>query len=195
MRFRVVVADPPWSFDDKLTMSDVARGSEANYPVMPVRHLADIGLLVQKVVEDDAVLALWFVAAQAQAGLNVMKAWGFRQTQIWTWEKLTKRGKKAFGLGRLARNCTEHLYVGVRGSPYKYLTDKTRRSSFEAAIGPHSQKPEALQDMLDAMFPGEAKVELFARRDRPGWVCCGLECPSTPGEVVEDSLHRLWELS
>ena len=34
-------------------------------------------------------------------------------------------------------------------------------------------------------------LELFARRDRPGWTTVGLECPSTEGEDIFASIDRL----
>ena len=177
--YRVIVADPPWSFEDKLEMNDVDRGAASQYDVMTVEEICR--LPIQPLIADDAVLALWFVAAQPQAGLNVMAAWGFRQTQIWTWKKRTKTGKQAFGLGRLGRNSTEHLFVGVKGRIYKHLASRSERTEFSAPARAHSEKPEELQDKLDRMFPRGHRLEMFARRDRPDWDCVGLECPSTAG--------------
>ena len=47
--------------------------------------------------------------------------------------------------------------------------------------------------LLDIMFPGDDinKIELFARRDRPGWKCIGNENPSTIGQDIRDSLEIL----
>lgn len=56
MKFRVIVADPPWSFSDKLTMSDVARGADANYEgVLPLK---DIMTLPVESWAEDAALCL-----------------------------------------------------------------------------------------------------------------------------------------
>jgi N6-adenosine-specific RNA methylase IME4 len=97
----------------------------------------------------------------------------------------------AFGMGRLFRQTHEVCLIGTRGKPYKYLKNKSQRSVHFAPVLKHSSKPEALQDMLDKMFPRVKKLELFARRDRKGWTCVGLECPSTLNEDVRDSIERL----
>ena len=40
----------------------------------------------------------------------------------------------------------------------------------------HSKKPEDLQESLELMFPSYTdRLELFARRERPGWTCVGNE--------------------
>jgi N6-adenosine-specific RNA methylase IME4 len=97
----------------------------------------------------------------------------------------------AFGMGRLFRQTHEIALVGVRGKIYDALENKSQRSVHFFPSTKHSTKPEAIQDMLDKMFPSGNKLELFARRVRPGWICAGNECPSTLGEDIRDSLNRL----
>jgi N6-adenosine-specific RNA methylase IME4 len=231
MKFRVVVADPCWSFSDKLTMSDVKRGAESQYKVMSNKDIAELD--VESIVHDDAVLALWVPSSMLTEGIAVMRAWGFepKQTHIWVKTKKevlsglvkkavsiieilrTSRGDQnsrkilsflndlakhdpkddlAFGMGRLFRQTHEIVLIGTRGKIYKYLKDKSQRSVHFHPVTKHSEKPEALQDMLDKMFGNKAKkLELFARRDRPGWTCVGLECPSSMGEDIHDSIKRL----
>lgn len=236
MKYRIIVADPPWPFGDKLTMSDVKRGSESNYDIMTVQEIKDLD--VDSITyEKDAVLALWVPGALLEEGLEVMKAWGFtlKQTHVWVKIKklplndllklahrvtkdLWKMGPKdtfpflnsiqlvmrnllgsdggltnvlAFGMGRLFRQTHEICLIGTRGSPYKYLKNKSMRSVHFHPVLEHSAKPDDLQFMLEKMFPRVKKLEMFARRDRKGWTCVGLECPSTEGEDIRDSIKRL----
>jgi N6-adenosine-specific RNA methylase IME4 len=44
--------------------------------------------------------------------------------------------------------------------------------------------------MLDLMFPGKSnkKIEMFARRDRPGWVCIGNQAPATINKDIRESI-------
>mgnify|MGYP006921281366 CR=1 FL=1 len=173
-KFNVVVADPPWNFSDKLTMSTVARGAEANYSVM---NLQDIKALpVYNWTSENALLALWVPSSMIQDGLDVMKAWGFNQKQIYTWVKTTKTGGLGFGMGRHFRGCTEHALIGVKGklSPIS----KSERNCDLHNSTPHSQKPEQLQNKLEQMYTGPY-LELFARRARPGWICVGNEIEQT----------------
>lgn len=170
-RYSVIIADPPWAFSDKLTMSAVARGAEANYPTM---RGADIAMLpVRDVAANNAVLALWVPSSLLVLGCNVMQSWGFELKQTYVWRKTTKTNKDAFGMGRLFRQCHELALIGTRGSPYSSLRSRSERSVVSALHAGHSVKPDALHESLERMFPEARKLELFARRSRAGWTCLG----------------------
>ncbi len=182
-KFRAVVADPPWAFNDKLTMSGVKRGAEANYRTLTIDDIA--ALPVASWCATDALLALWVPSSLLVDGLRVMQAWGFEQKQIYTWAKSSSTGL-AFGMGRYFRGCTEHALIGTRGKVAKLVTSKSERNAELSPGLPHSKKPEALQERLERMLPGGPYLELFARRQRPGWVCVGNEAPDTHGIDVRD---------
>lgn len=226
-KFEVIVADPAWSFSDRLTMSDVARGAASNYQVMSNK---DIEQLPMKdfIHPDGSVLALWVPSSLLQEGLNTMKAWGFahkqtyvwvktkkealykplkkiynhfKKTGSWSWtisgtvikkclDQLTFQGLLAFGMGRLFRQTHEICLIGISDNKiYKKLQNKSQRSVSFAENLRHSAKPEDLQDSLELMFPKTSKLELFARRHRPGWVCLGNEICN--GEDIRVSLGKL----
>jgi N6-adenosine-specific RNA methylase IME4 len=186
VRYKVIVADAPWSFSDKLRMSDVKRGAVANYATLTVKELSE--LPVADVAEDDAVLALWVPSSLLTEGLAVLKAWRFVHKQVFTHVKTTKDGKGlAFGMGRHFRGCTEHALIGIRGRPIP-LSRCERNVTLEPGL-PHSSKPETLQTRLEKMYAG-AKLELFARRQREGWTCVGLEAPETLGVDIRDWLRE-----
>lgn len=87
--FSIVCCDIPWSFDDSLNMSDVARGAEANYNVMSIK---DIKAIPVKDIADanGCLLALWVPSSLLQEGLDVMTAWGFNHRQTYIWVKTKK---------------------------------------------------------------------------------------------------------
>lgn len=89
MKFNVICCDPPWSFKDQLSMSDVARGASANYSTMSI---ADLKALQVKELSspDGTLLALWVPSSLLQEGLDIMKAWGFNQKQTYIWVKNKK---------------------------------------------------------------------------------------------------------
>jgi N6-adenosine-specific RNA methylase IME4 len=236
-KFRVIVADPPWPFSDKLQMSDVKRGADANYDLMTISDIE--ALPVASYCHDDgAVLCLWVPSSLLQEGLDTMKAWGFnhKQTYIWVktkkemftslmkefsleWKKSAKQGsvknfftdfplsevKKffitasnlldkqsllSFGMGRLFRQTHEICLIGTSNNKiYKQLKNKSQRSVSFGENLRHSAKPEHLQDSLELMFPRARKLELFARRIRPGWTCLGNEVCG--GEDIRASLAKL----
>lgn len=218
-KYRIIVVDPPWTFGDSLDNRKVQRGASAHYDTLSLQRLADLWL-GPELADRDSLLALWCPAAMLREGLEVIHRWGYVYKQSWVWVKtakkqtvepamarhlhelhgarttvypqgITKELGLAFGMGRLARSCKELVLVGTRGQIYKHLAVRNERDVFMAPATKHSSKPEELQDQLDRMFPTGERLELFARRDRPGWTCTGLECPSTLGEDVRVTVERL----
>lgn len=88
MKYNVIVSDPPWPAKDELKMSATKRGASSQYKVLDIQAIKD--LPVKDLSEDAAVLALWVPSWLLQEGLDVMKAWGFRQTQTHVWVKVKK---------------------------------------------------------------------------------------------------------
>jgi len=228
MKFNIIVADPPYSFGDKLSMSDVKRGADAQYATMPVDKIKEIP--VNELAADDALLVLWVPSSMLQDGLDIMKNWGFEQRQSVIWVKTKQEPLKditlfikqafklgninldtfeniaayiknfdlnsalGFNMGRIFRNCHEIVLIGIRGNIYKLLKNKAQRTVIVDGAKFHSAKTEILQDRLDIMFSGDdiLKLELFARRQRPGYTCVGLEMPLSESVLV--SIERLKSL-
>ena len=95
-------------------------------------------------------------------------------------------------MGRIFRQTHEIALIGVRGNVYSELQNKSQRSVMLDINKKHSEKTEILQDRLQLMFPNFVnRLELFARRDRPGWTCMGLECPSTVGHDIRQDIDFL----
>ena len=192
-KFGIIVADPPWSFNDKLKYpkDSVKRGADAMYPTLNLNSI--MALPIQDLVQENAILALWVPSAMLSAGMDVMKSWGFNYKQLWIWGKTSKKDptRLSFGMGRLARNCHEPCLVGVKGKYTKFLQNHSQRNLFMHHSLPHSKKPESVQDSLDKMFPQWNKLELFARRERPGWTCIGNESPLTMGQDIRESIFDL----
>ena len=204
--FQIVVMDPPYGFKDTLKMSDIKRSAQSNYSTMSIQ---DIKSLPIKDITDPSgsLLALWVPSSLLSDGLDIMKSYGFAQKQTWVWVKLKKdpfqkiRSNKnidwdkidfndflSFGMGHLGRNVHEIALIGVRGKIYKKIKNKSQRTVFFYQNTKHSQKPELLQDKLDTMFPDASinRLELFARRERQGYICLGNEIGSC--EDIRESI-------
>jgi N6-adenosine-specific RNA methylase IME4 len=165
--FRVVVADPPWQFNDKLP--GASRGAEKNYKTLSVEALKRFAL---PPVADDAHLFLWRVASMQEEALAVVKAWGFVLKSEIVWLKQTKNQKRWFGMGRQVRAEHETCLIATRGRPA--VRSKSVRSTFAAKAGRHSAKPDEFFEIVEQLCAGPY-LELFARRERPGWTCLGDE--------------------
>jgi N6-adenosine-specific RNA methylase IME4 len=165
--FACIVADPPWSFGDKLPGN--GRGAAKHYATLSVPDLQSFPL---PELADNAYLFMWRVSSQVEEAYSVARAWGFTPKTEIVWVKRTVNGKRWFGMGRTLRAEHETCIVATRGKPS--VLNKSTRSTFEAVVpdGRHSAKPEAFFDLVESLVAGPY-VELFARRVRPGWTCLG----------------------
>lgn len=218
MKFSIIDSDPPWSFSDKLKMSKTKRGAASQYSVLSDKDI--INLPVKDLAEDNAVLALWVPSSKLEVGLKTCTAWGFKPTQTFIWVKIKKQPlnsilkeilkaiknnlsiKDIFAnfnmdkilscyLGHCFRQTHEICIIGVRGKYKKILKNKSQVSVHLSPNKKHSEKPEELQNRLDIMFPGTKKLEMFARRNREGYICIGNEAPDTLNEDIRVSLAKL----
>ena len=172
--FRIVVADPAWLFCDRLPGR--SRGAEKQYRCMSTGNIMRFPL---PPIADSALLLLWRVAAMPQEAIDVVRAWAFVPKAEIVWEKLTKRGKPWFGMGRYVRASHETCIVATRGR-FK-VSSRSVRSRFAAMVPTdehgryiHSAKPEAFFELIDDLVGDQGpRLELFARKRRDGWTQIG----------------------
>jgi N6-adenosine-specific RNA methylase IME4 len=167
---RVLTADPPWVFNDKLPGK--SRGAAKNYSCLSAEDIARLPL---PELADDAWLFLWRVHTHNEEALYVMRTWGFTYASELVWVKTTAEGKLHFGMGRTFRNCHEVCLVGRRGRPKP--SSRSVRSVFLAPTGDHSEKPQEFYPLVEELTGGGPYVELFARRRREGWGTFGDQLP------------------
>ena len=173
----ILIADPPWPFRDKLPGE--SRGAGSNSSLL---SLEDIQQYPIPQMKDDSVLFLWRVASMQEEALSVAQAWGFEVKSEIVWYKKTKYGKPWFGMGRSVRMSHEVCLIATRG---KWKPEsRSIRSVFEAKVPYngegkviHSGKPDEFYDLVKNLTTG-VRVELFARKARPGFRCYGEELPT-----------------
>lgn len=174
---RVLVADPPWPSPPMHIRHGVMKGSPAS-PPYPVMKPAQIMSYPLPPLADVAVLFLWRLSSMQELAIAVCHAWGFKVYGEVVWNKLTVKGNDWFGMGTVVRGSHETCLIGIRYPPGRWREARPAvalKDRFSAVVGPHSRKPEELQDMIEKLYPEGPWAELFARRRRPGWFCYGLE--------------------
>lgn len=166
-KYRVLYADPPWSYNDKADAGAVqAGGAEKHYPSMSIAELS--ALPVPAVCEDNAVLFMWVTSPLLFESAAVIKAWGFIYKASFVWDKV----KHNMGHYNSVRH--EFLLVCTRGSctpDVVQLFDSVQ--SVERTS--HSTKPEEFRHIIDTIYPHGRRLELFARREVQGWDTYGYE--------------------
>ena len=159
-RYGLIQADPPWNYMEE---------TKVGYPTMSLEEICE--LPVRTIVEDDAVLALWVPPSLLAEGLAVVKAWGFEFKTTAVWDKERQ------GLGQYFGNQHELLMLATRGSPPRVPTAARHSSVLRESRKGHSRKPESATVMLEGMYEGLSKLELFARgKVREGWTGWGNQC-------------------
>ena len=185
-RFQIIYADPPWDYKGQLQHTGLggrdSGGALRHYPTVPLAQLRD--LPVQQIAADDCLLFMWSSSPHLDQAIDLGKSWGFAwATVAFVWHKQRtnpgfytmsqcelclafKRGK--IPLPRGSRK--ERQFVGKDGwdGGFDGFVSELR--------GQHSAKPEEVRRRINAMFPTQTKIELFARTSKiPGWRTWGLQ--------------------
>jgi N6-adenosine-specific RNA methylase IME4 len=167
VRYRTIVADPPWDVKRPGGWSVNADNRPQPYPTMTV---ADIKALpVADLADDSAWLFVWTVNAFVEDAYAVVRAWGFRPVTLLTWCK-TPHG---IGPGSAFATTSEFIIFARRGTKGLGRLRLTDTSWFTWPRRGQSVKPEAFYDLVEA-FPAP-RLEMFARRQRLGWDTWGNE--------------------
>ena len=171
-KFRTVLADPPWQFQNRTGKMAPEHRRLSRYETMTLRDIKD--LPVEATVEDTAHLYLWVPNALLREGLEVMDAWGFTYKTNLIWYKVRKDGgPDRRGVGFYFRNVTEMVLFGVRGKNARTLQPgRSQENIISTRKREHSRKPDEQYDIIEACSPGPY-LELFARGPRPGWTVWG----------------------
>jgi N6-adenosine-specific RNA methylase IME4 len=169
-RYRVIYADPPWSYDD----AGVRGGVDHHYPTLDADALAT--LPVHLLAEPDAVLFMWATYPLLPDALRTMAAWGFTyKTIAFQWVKQNRKADTDFvGMGRWTRGNTEPCLLGVRGKP-KRTGAASVRQVVRAPVAKHSAKPPEVRDRIVDLLGDVPRIELFAREQADGWESTGLD--------------------
>lgn len=163
-RYQVIYADPPWSYDNKKIGNK--GGSLAQYDVMDLDDICVMNIPSDK----NSILFLWATVPLLPYAFKVMDAWGFKYKTMITWIKMG-----TLGMGFWYRGGCEHLLFGVKGNIKAF---KTKHKNFIGTYnkGKHSEKPEEFRRLIERStnhLPN--KLELFARKESPGWDVFGNE--------------------
>lgn len=166
-QYDVLYVDPPWSYE----FSAVRGSAENHYAVMTEEELMRLPLPAS----DNAILFLWVPYPKSREAFDVIDAWGFvfKSKIVWVKDKI--------GTGHYVRAKHEELFICVKGEGLGLPAEQDRPESVVFAERmEHSRKPEIFYEIIDDMYPGRTRIELFARGEaREGWKTWGLEVTTT----------------
>lgn len=206
MTYTLIYLDPPWRYNSRANhKTRFCGGVHGHYATMSLDEIA--ALPIARLAAPSAAVAMWCTFPYLDAQMRLFQQWGFRYcTQIATWIKLNPRGYDLpkddpkyrsgkpyilyrdglfhsvfFGVGYYSKSNAEVLLLGMRGQV------PTRTDALSSVIlaprREHSRKPDEAYELLEALFGGVPRVELFARRVRSGWDAYGNQLAQDGGDI------------
>ena len=171
-RYRTIVADPPWHYDEFCQIHTRAGRVTKPLPYHSMRLEEISALPVAELAGKDCRLFLWTTNRYLPDAFGVMRAWGFEYKQTIIWHKV---GNPSPWGGSVAPNHAEFLLVGIRGKPARKSILKS--NVIGANVSRHSSKPEMFIDYIEQVSFAPY-LELFSRSARLGWDVWGNEVES-----------------
>ena len=159
-------------------MGDIARAVEEHYPTLALDEICTLPVPAA----NDCILFLWATIPLLDDAFTVLSAWGFKYRSAIVWKK------DKTGIGYWVRSQLEILLIGTRGNIPSPAPGDQLPAIIEAPRGRHSEKPEIFAEHIERLFPNVPKLEMFARRARPGWDVWGNEAPHAEAEPATDDL-------
>ncbi len=171
-KFRTVLADPPWQFQNRTGKIAPEHRRLNRYGTMDLEEIKS--LPVSSVCEETAHLYLWVPNALLPEGIEVLRAWGFSYKSNIVWQKIRKDGEPdGRGVGFYFRNTTELILFGVRGKNARTLAPaRSQVNVIKSRKREHSRKPDEQYKLIEECSPGPY-FEMFARGTKPGWISWG----------------------
>lgn len=197
--------DPPWAYQQASRHERLSGFStDHEYPSLTTDELR--GLPIAQLMRYGF---LWTTGPFIEDAYSLIRSWGMLPITMLAWVKCAEINtdglpafpdrkapentfdpeviiKPTFGVGYWFRGCVEPIIV------FKAPDAPSIRTPFVGLLSPnarHSRKPETLHHLIESHFPGPY-LELFGRRERPGWNVFGNEAPQTLGEDIRSSLKN-----
>lgn len=172
VRYRTIVADPPWRVHQPPALGQGAGFPKAGpnqalpYATMSLNEIA--ALPVPTLAADDAHLYVWTINRYVEATYRIVREWGFTPSTLLVW------GKTPMGMGAGGAYALTTEYVLFARCGRGAYESRHPTSWWNWPRGAHSAKPEAFLDIVEQVSPAP-RLEMFARRDRLGWDTWGNE--------------------
>lgn len=166
MTFDVIVVDPPWQIE-KLARSVRPKQVAMDYSLMSIAEISK--LPIGEIASPNAWCFLWIIQKYLFEGRAILEDWGFHHLLTMVWKKTYGRSAGMPLYGFMWNG--EFILAGYKGRPELWPKRPLIPVVFDAENKGHSVKPESFYDMVEVLGP--KRIDIFARRQRFGWVCVG----------------------
>lgn len=172
-KYNTVVIDPPWpiTMAGRFKNPRHHRPDRLPYPTMTLDEIKAVD--IPSITNPGGHVYLWATNSYLKTAFQVLEEWGVRY-------HLTLVIIKPSGM---APSCgwvfgTEFCLLGFLGRPAQRFTRTGPLNWWRSPSrsGYHSTKPDAFYQEVELTSPGP-RIDIFARRVRPGWDSVGDEIP------------------
>lgn len=193
-KYQIIYADPPWTYRNSENLAKVSCLSEKrhyHYAPMSLKDICNLGIGLKAYLDSDCLLFLWATGANLNEVFPVIGAWGFKFATVgFVWEK------EDVNPGSYTMSSCEFCLIGKRGRIPKPRGARNIRQFLSEKRSMHSSKPEEIRNRITRMFPGQNKLELFARKPQilfedksfRGWDCIGYDIS---GKDIKQEIEEL----
>jgi Transcriptional activator, adenine-specific DNA methyltransferase len=175
-KYGIIYTDPPWQQGKggKKKARPNSSGGKLNYPTMPLQYIRELHRKVlENLTEEKHNVFMWTIDKYLIETQKFMEELGYILHARIVWNKVTGVAP-AFTVRYV---CEYLLWFYKKGDMLKPCEETRGKYStvIVEKVKKHSQKPEQAYLMLEDMFRGVSKLELFARGHREQWNCWGNE--------------------
>ena len=203
-----ILEDFEWRFDGYSPVTGVDRAADNHYPTSGMDvALGERAAFVASLAADHCVLGMW--CTDLARGIDALRARGFEFKSYKVWVKnrlridLTSAQQASIaevigrdvpaaiyipagapGTGYWGVDEDEIFLIGTKGNPVCPAMGTQGGTVWYEPKREHSVKPECSYEWIEKHFANTPRIELNARRRRPGWQAWGNEVEPAAREIV-----------
>ena len=170
-KYQIIYADPPWIYEGSRNIADestITNEGGIHYKGMTIEELCNLNII--GICQKDCLLFMWTTGPKLNIAFPVIEAWGFEYCTIgFVWDK------QKINPGSYTLSQTELCLIGRKGNIPEPRGSRNEKQFLSLERTIHSEKPEEIRKRIEAMFPTQKKLELFARNKAKGWDSWGNE--------------------
>ncbi len=175
--FDVVYVDFPWWYPTPTIGATYVNAAARVYPLMTDDDL--LAFPLKSLVKPRGVVLMWATCPRLNFAIRLGDAQGLTYKGVpFVWVKTNQDGTvmKAKGMNAAIVKPTTELVLGFTNGPCgPKPQDLSVCQVVLARRREHSRKPDEIYGLIERLYPGRSKLELFARSTRDGWVSWGNE--------------------
>lgn len=192
-KYGIIYTDPPWQQrrGGKKAVRPNSSGMELDYPTLPLQDIVDLHRWIfGNNTTDKHNVFIWTIDKYLRETEDFMEELGYTRHARIIWDKVI-----GIPTAFTVRYCHEYLLWYYRKGNILMPRPETRgvySDVIHEQPTKHSKKPICAYEMIEDMFQGVSKLELFARSERSGWDSFGDEIGS---QYVADmrSLSKMYK--